>query len=160
MNAGLSLLTPEDAPYAHTLHARCFASEDVWTVTALRDSLSAPSVLALAKREDEKVHGMILVQRVQPDAEILTLAVDPEHRRRGLAGQFIAGLYPLLGPYGIDRLLLEVAADNTPAKHFYEKYGFCEDGRRKNYYQRHGEKRVDAILMSRTLAGHAAESEA
>lgn len=160
MNPALSLLVPDDAHDAHTLHTRCFSAEDIWTAKNFRDSLSNPSTLALASHRDDRLSGMILIQRVRPDAEILALAVDPEHRRQGIAAQLLAGLYPLLGPYGIERLLLEVAADNTPAKHFYEKYGFCEDGRRKNYYQRNGEKRVDAILMSRTLAGHATESEA
>ncbi|WP_143435242.1 GNAT family N-acetyltransferase, partial [Henriciella aquimarina] len=98
--------------------------------------------------------------RVPPDAEILTLAVHPDARRQGLARRLLTAARPLLGQHGVDRLLLDVAADNHGAISFYENCGFVADGRRNNYYSRPDGSRVAAILMSRPIAGHAAESEA
>ncbi|HET19983.1 MAG TPA: ribosomal-protein-alanine N-acetyltransferase, partial [Chromatiales bacterium] len=52
---------------------------------------------------------------------------------------------------GLERILLEVRASNTPALGLYRSEGFCEDGVRKGYYPASG-GREDAILMSRSLA--------
>ena len=160
MTQGLSVMAHDDAEAAHNLHARCFPPHETWSVGAFRESLCEPSTLGLAWQLDTRLDGMILLQRVRPDAEILTLAVDPDARRQGLASALLQGARTLLGPYGIDRILLDVAADNHVAIQFYENSGFHEDGRRKNYYLRSGGEHVDAILMSRQLAGHGTESEA
>lgn len=160
MKPPLRLLTREDAAAAHTLHARCFSAEGVWSAWAFRDTFALSTTLGLASESQGKLTGMILVQKTPPEAEILTMCVDPDHRREGLASTLLGGLCRLLGPYGIGRLYLDVAEDNQGAIAFYESRGFLADGRRKRYYERSGGVRVDAILMSRSIAGQANESEA
>ena len=81
-------------------------------------------------------------------------------RLAGLATDLLNGLVRLLGPYGVNRLCLDVAADNGAATAFYESSGFLADGRRRNYYERSDGTQVDAVLMSRSIAGQANESEA
>lgn len=157
---GVQILRAEDAGEASALHALCFPAGETWSETAFRDSLALTSTLGLATGSGGRLTGLILLQRTPPDAEILTLAVHPDHRRQGLARTLLTGARTLLGPYGVDRLLLDVAADNTGAISFYESMGFLADGRRMNYYPRQGGKRADAILMSRAIAGQSGESEA
>ncbi|MEQ9315152.1 MAG: N-acetyltransferase, partial [Henriciella sp.] len=145
---------------AAVLHETCYPHGDNWSALSYRDSLDLPTTLGLAAEQGPRLIGLILIQRTPPDAEILTLAVSPAHRRRGLAAQLLRQAAQLLGPYGVDRLLLDVAADNDGAITFYKASGFLADGRRKNYYQRGSGQSVDAILMSRTAAGQTGESGA
>lgn len=78
------------------------------------------------------VVGFLVTRRTAPDEwEVLNLAVDPAHRRRGVAK---ALLMPLLTT--IDgRVFLEVRETNTPAQKLYESLGFKELSRRSGYYE-------------------------
>jgi ribosomal-protein-alanine N-acetyltransferase len=78
------------------------------------------------------------------EAEILTLVVKPKARRSGLASRLIVHGAAALG---VTRLFLEVAADNEAARALYLKNGFSETGRRKAYYKRADDTRMDAVLM-------------
>lgn len=159
MERGVRLLTREDAAACAVLHERCFTAGDNWTAFDFRDLLTQPSTLGVACEDAGLLAGFILFQTVPPDAEMLTLAVSPDFRRMGLATQLLHHASQLLGQYGTDRLLLDVAADNSGAIAFYRAHGFSEDGRRKAYYRRGGSA-VDALLMSRPLAGQIPESRA
>ncbi|MGB3627051.1 MAG: N-acetyltransferase [Henriciella sp.] len=156
----IRLLGKEDAAAAALLHEASFSNGEHWSAFAFRDMLELRTTLGLAAERQGKLAGLILIQRTPPDAEILTLAVSRAHRRMGLAAQLLRQAAELLGQYGIDRLLLDVAADNDGAVAFYRSAGFLADGRRKNYYQREGGSQTDAILMSRTVAGQIGESGA
>ncbi len=48
----------------------------------------------------------------------------------------------------LEILYLDVFAENTNAYHLYQKIGFTEDGRRKNYYKTKSDKYIDNIMMS------------
>ncbi|MBL8235998.1 MAG: GNAT family N-acetyltransferase [Bryobacterales bacterium] len=69
--------------------------------------------------------------------ELLNLAVDPAHRRRGVARRLIAAL-----PSG--RVFIEVRASNTAAQALYTASGFTVIGRRRGYYHSPPE---DGIVM-------------
>ncbi len=160
VSPAVRLLSKDDAAAAARLHAACFEPGEAWSAWAFRDSLALASTLAIGIEDDDLLSGMIIVQKTPPDAEILSMAVDAGLRRRGYARTLMARLCALLGPYGMDRLLLDVAADNEAAIAFYKSCGFLVDGHRKGYYQRTSASRVDAILMSRSIAGHTGKSEA
>lgn len=76
------------------------------------------------------------------EAEILNLAVDPMHRRRGVATRL---LEPLLARRQTT-WYLEVRESNAAARALYGKMGFREVGRRSSYYQDTGEA---AVVMRR-----------
>lgn len=126
----------------------------------MRETLTLPSTLALGAETGDGLSGLIIVQRAPPDAEILTIGVHPAKRRTGLAQEMLNHALTLLGPYGVDRLLLEVAADNKAGIAFYQRNRFQRDGVRKNYYRREGQQSCDAVLMSRKLAGQTGKSKA
>jgi ribosomal-protein-alanine N-acetyltransferase len=52
---------------------------------------------------------------------------------------------------GVTRVFLDVAADNVAALALYESLGFAEVGRRKSYYARGLDPRMDAIMMARDI---------
>ncbi|MEM5515405.1 ribosomal protein S18-alanine N-acetyltransferase [Henriciella sp. AS95] len=148
------LLTPEDAAACARIQEEAFTHGDNWSAWAFRDTLNLSTTLGLCTEDEDVMTGFILLQKTPPDAEILTLAISPEVQRRGYASLLLERAVQLLGQYGTDRLLLDVAADNESAVAFYEKHGFLADGRRKNYYNRAEGRSVDALLMSRAAAGH------
>jgi ribosomal-protein-alanine N-acetyltransferase len=84
------------------------------------------------------------------EAEVLTLAVRPEQRRRGAARALLAAALALAAPTAA-AMFLEVAADNAGAVALYEAAGFEQVGRRAGYYGRTGAPSIDAIVMRRAL---------
>ena len=81
-------------------------------------------------------------------ADVMTMAVAPEHRGRGLGAVLLDALQHEARRRGVEHLVLEVRADNDPAIGLYTGRGFAEISRRRGYY-RPGP--VDAIVMRKTL---------
>ena len=72
------------------------------------------------------------------------IAVDPKYRRQGVAEELL-GAFLRFGRANLAFITLEVRESNAPAIALYEKLGFRQVGRRKNYY---AEVHEDAILMT------------
>lgn len=71
---------------------------------------------------------------VSDEAEIATLAVALEARGHGLGERLLRALMRLCVARGACRVFLEVRPSNAKARHLYERSGFFECGRRRNYY--------------------------
>ena len=97
---------------------------------------------------DEKTAGFLILSTVLDEAEILEVAVAENLRRAGIASELMSELFEWCKKNGIARILLEVRESNFPARSYYKKFGFAEDGRRRNYYRDPVE---DAVLMSETI---------
>lgn len=122
-----------------TLHAAAFLPERGWTAEEFR-SLTMSKLVSC----HTQAHGFALVRTVLDETELLTLAVDPAYRRQGIADILMR---TWLESSEAVLALLEVAADNAPARALYAKYGFAESGRRTGYYHRTNGPAVDAVLM-------------
>ena len=94
----------------------------------------------------------ILIRAVLDEAEILTLAVRPEARRKGYARGLVEAAAALARAAGVCQLYLEVAEDNAAALALYRATGFVEVGRRPGYYARVGGPDVAALLLALKLA--------
>lgn len=79
-----------------------------------------------------------------PEAHITTVAVDPDHQRRGIGLKLMLGMVDEALARGAKSVSLEVRKTNDPAKALYERFGFRPIGVRKGYYTETGE---DAIVM-------------
>lgn len=102
----------------------------------------------------EIVTGFAISRIVAGEAELLTIALDPETRGRGLARILLMEHAQSVRRAGGETLFLEVAEDNAPALALYRGMGFQEIGRRKGYYPAApGEKRRDALTMRADLSG-------
>ena len=126
------------------LHAAAFAAP--WTAGTFAELLVQPGVFA--ETADD---GFILIRVVADEAEILTLAVRPEARRRGLGARLAAAAAARAAALGAERLFLEVAQDNAAARGLYARSGFVEVGRRRGYYARPGATAVDALTLALNL---------
>ncbi|MDO5756141.1 MAG: GNAT family N-acetyltransferase [Rhodobacterales bacterium] len=129
------------------LHGRAFAGQGRgWSAAEFRDLLASPLTCLCAGR-----HGFALSRVIADEAELLTLATDPDYRRRGVATEMLQMVEAALATRGAARHFLEVAADNSAAQVLYARAGYVHSGRRAGYYRRAGGICVDALLMEKAL---------
>ncbi len=126
------------------LHAEAFA--EPWDEAALAGLVGSSGAFALLADD-----GFVLVRALAGEAEILTLAVRPAARRRGLGRALVQAAAAGAHEAGAESLFLEVAADNAAAIALYAECGFEPVGRRNAYYRRRTEPAVDALVLRKTL---------
>jgi len=124
------------------LERQCF--HDPWSERSIASELSNPLALWLVAVEGDTVVGYVGSQTVPPETDMMNVAVNLERRREGIAERLIDALVTELKAIGSTSLALEVRASNVPAIRLYEKLGFLEVGRRKNYYRN---PREDALIL-------------
>ena len=121
-----------------------------WDEAAFASLLALPGRTALVASDGEPA-GFILLGQAADEAEIVTLAVSPAWRRRGIGRALVTAAAAHAGASGAARLFLEVAEDNAPALALYAALGFTPVGRRRSYYARH-DGAADAIVMALPLS--------
>jgi ribosomal-protein-alanine N-acetyltransferase len=129
------------------LHARAF--DKPWSEAELAKILDNEATFALIARAGAP-QGFVIAWAAAGDAEILTVAVVPEARRKGVGASLVtaAGVTALVR--GASHMHLEVAENNLAARALYMKLGYEEAGRRSAYYAGEGGA-VDAVVMRRAL---------
>ncbi len=120
-------------------------SQDSWESELYNTTVS----LVVAETEEGHVLGYGVLGVILDEGCLEKIATRPEYQRQGIA-QAILGSFLRYGQEHLAFLTLEVRDDNAPALALYEKNGFVEVGRRKNYYP---EVHRDAILMTREFEG-------
>jgi ribosomal-protein-alanine N-acetyltransferase len=83
-------------------------------------------------------------------ADVMTMAVAPAAQGRGLGTAVLGELVERARADHAAHLMLEVRADNQPARNLYDRNGFEVLTVRRRYYQP-GD--VDALVMRRSLTG-------
>lgn len=135
-----------DLPRVMQIDALCLPRP--WSAAIWRGELESPFGLYLVVEERGGISGHIGVRHILGELHITTIAVMPEHRRRGHARALIGAAlaaYPKAG-----HVHLEVRPTNATAIALYESLGFRTTGRRPRYY---GDE--DALLMTLNLhEGH------
>ncbi len=138
----------EDLPALAAIHAEAF--ESPWDADALRSVIAGPGAACLLAEAEAPV-GFAILRVIAGEAEILTIAVSPSARRRGVARAMMAEATDWARAMGAGALFLEAAEDNPAALALYAALGFETAGRRKAYYARAGGARADAQVMRRAL---------
>ena len=136
-----------DAEVMAAIHAASFAKN--WSTNELAQFVAAPGCLSLlaSLSPEQTVQGFLIVRTTGDEAEILTLAVHPSHRRNGLGRALLAAAIASLREAGSKRLFFEVDEANAPARGLYQSLGAVAVGRRPRYYE-HG---ADADIFSLAL---------
>ena len=138
-------LVNDDAGEMSFLHAKSFYAP--WSKKDMLSHIEKDLCFGFSRPLD----GFIIISLVEEQAEIITIAVDPNKMRKGIASALLSISETELIDNGADILFLEVAEDNYPALNFYKKKGFEPIGRRPSYYRRAG-GRVAAITYRKYLA--------
>jgi len=119
----------------HEIEQACF--DEPWSLSAINGVLENPDSVCVHEN-----YGFALGIKLQGEAELYRIAVLLQYRGQGLA-------YSLLLRF-LEKcncpVFLEVAARNASAVRLYQKCGFVEIARRKNYY-----KNDDAIIFKKEI---------
>jgi [ribosomal protein S18]-alanine N-acetyltransferase len=132
-----------EAPALAELHAAAFPPGAAWGADAIALMLGLPGAFGLWR----PASGLVLARAAAGEAEVLTLAVVPPARRRGLGAALMAGAMAGALARGAAAMFLEVAEGNGPAAALYRGLGFAEVGRRRRYYP----DGADALVLRRDL---------
>lgn len=116
-------------------------SEAVWS-----EEFYSPFGLYLILEEGGALSGFIGLKLISDEAHVMTIAVCPERRRRGLARTLIKDALSEPASAGVRHVYLEVRPSNLAARTLYASLGFVETGVRRGYY---GDE--DALLMTLDL---------
>ena len=119
------MIEKRDIEQVHEIEKNCFS--DAWSITGIQESLDQNHTVLLGAWLDRKLSGYVIAYLSIDDCEIARIAVDGTCRRKGVALKLLEEL------------------KNEAAVSLYGKFGFTQDGIRKNFYVRPTE---DAVLMS------------
>ena len=128
------------------IHAACFTHPRPWSAAEIAAILASPLAFALTDSG-----GFLLGRVVADEAELLTLAVMPDQRRRGTGAALVQRFLTTARQRGARTAFLEVAASNHGACRLYLAHGFALAGRRASYYSAPEGQRDDALVLSCTL---------
>lgn len=142
-NAVIRVLDEADLPALLEIERRAYALP--WSENQLGQSLRGEHQV-WGLECDGRLCAYLISMRVLDELHVLNLAVDPCLQRRGLASELFGAVRDAAEGSGARHVFLEVRASNTAAQALYARLGFCESGRRRNYYPA-VDGREDALLM-------------
>lgn len=120
---------------------------EAWTLESLKKELQNPLAKYIVISSDSKVIAFAGLWIVAGEGQITNIAVHPNCRGKGLGNKLMEALINNMNTWNCNSLTLEVRNSNIIAKKLYSKYGFIEEGIRKNYYHNNDGTKEDAIIM-------------
>jgi ribosomal-protein-alanine N-acetyltransferase len=118
-----------DLDRAAALHGESFVSlgERAWTRQDLAELLAAPGVTGLLLQAEGRDAGIALCRVAADESELLTIAVRPTERRRGLGRRLMKAVIGGVREAGAQAIFLEVCTDNPPDRAPLRGDGFSGD---------------------------------
>ena len=118
-----------------------------WSKQQFQESLT--SYQCTVYEDANQIVGFCILQPVLDEANLLLMAIHPEHQGQGLGYQLLEYSIEQLKNNPI-QIFLEVRESNVAAIHLYEKIGFHQIDLRKNYYPNLDGSKEHAIIMVKT----------
>ncbi len=106
-----------------------------WSAARVTWHIRHANSMVLVARRSDITAGFAIMSFGDDVAHLNLLAVDPAHRRRGVAAALLAWLEETALTAGTFVICLEVRAGNEPARAFYSAMAYREVGRVSGYYQ-------------------------
>jgi [ribosomal protein S18]-alanine N-acetyltransferase len=127
---------------------RAVFGHGAWSPRSLEEEfeLLGHGRLLLVAVDGGQIVGYAALSHNDDTADRLRVAVHPDRRRLGVARRLCEEILARVD-VACTRVLLEVAADNLPARALYSWLRFTEIDRRRRYYG----GSVDAVVMERVL---------
>jgi ribosomal-protein-alanine N-acetyltransferase len=138
-----------DAPKLAQLHGASFHRG--WGEGEFEQMMAERNTLVHRLRQGRKTIGFAVSRMAADEAEILSIAIEPSHRGRGLSRTLLLTHLGHLAGRGVRTVFLEVEENNQPACRLYNRAGFAVTGRRERYYQQEGQQ-LNALIMRRDLS--------
>ncbi len=117
-----------------------------WSRSMFASELAKPTSISLGAFDGDHLVGYMINARYVDAWHVMNVAIDPNHRRRGIATALIERLFELTRDDERRGYTLEVRVSNEGAIHLYARLGFEARGVRRGYYT---DNREDALIMWR-----------
>ena len=148
MNDAVTFRRMTEADLDAVLKIEYAAFSHPWTRGIYLDALKSYEVWRMFEGSQQVGHGVINV--IIDEAHLLNITVKPESQGRGLGLLLLEKLMKRAYELNGRECFLELRDSNRSAYRLYERYGFNEIGRRRDYYPAVG-GREDALVMACTL---------
>ena len=123
----------------------CFSSR--WSEKSLSDEIENNSAYFIVSLNDKnEVEGYSGMHIVLDECYIDNIAVFPFARNKGVGKMLLTALEEKAKETEACFITLEVRSGNTVARNLYEKFGFINQGTRKNFYDNPKE---DAVIYTK-----------
>ena len=123
------------------LERTCFSSP--WSEKALSEEVeNEGAYFIVSVNEENEVEGYCGMHIVLDECYVDNIAVFPEKRNKGVAKMLLRALEEKAKEINAYFLTLEVREGNERARYIYEKFGFLNQGVRKNFYENPKENAV------------------
>lgn len=117
-----------------------------WSEESFLSEFEKESSHLFVSTENDEVIGYAVLDTVLDEGSLLIIAVDENHRRKGVAKELFSKLEKTAQEKELSFITLEVRASNESAINFYVSQGFKKVAVRKNYYSKPTE---NAVLMTK-----------
>lgn len=146
--ASVRVATLADVPALLRIEDRCF-STDRLTRRSFNHLLRRGNATCLVATEGDVLAGyaLLLFNAGTSLARLYSFAVDPDHRRKGIAEMLLEAGEKAAVDRDAAYIRLEVRRDNTPAIALYKKHGYREFGTFPDYYEDH----MEALRLEKRL---------
>jgi len=125
------------------IHAASFSyAPRPWRAEEFDSLLLSPNIKLF-----EHTSGFAIFRFAGPEAELLTIAVDPAFRRQGIAKKLILAGHESAKKSGVEEVFLEVSQENPHAKSLYEQFGYEVRAIRENYYFGPNGQKINGLVM-------------
>ncbi len=128
---------------------RCFRDRDIDEVyevemLSFKDPYPKPLLVFYSRLEpegflvaecDSRVVGYVIGVRERGYCHIISIAVHPAYRRKGIGSALLKKLIEIMEHKGLTSFLLEVRVSNTAAINLYRRFGFRIVRRIPSYYK-------------------------
>lgn len=141
----ICMMEEKHIPQVAEIEKLSFASP--WNESMLLNELQNPLsryFVLLDKEYPSKVVAYGGYWKIFDEGHITNVAVIPEWRGKKAGTYLMQQMMQFALAESVEALTLEVRPSNNSAIGLYQKLGFREEGRRKNYYEDNGE---DALIM-------------
>ena len=136
-----ALTSFEEAQRAHDIENSSLST--AWSANQIAD---IPNYAVYLGAFEHELMGVASMYALAGEGQIMNIAVDPNHRRKGVADALMQNLIEEAYKRECEIISLEVEDGNIAAIALYEKYGFSVAGRRKGFYNG-----IDALIMETKL---------
>ena len=146
MDYKIKKLRKRHIPEVAIIEQQCFP--DPWSEESLELERKYKYAICLVAVQNKTVVGYCNFRHIVNEGHINNIAVSPAHQNKGVASMLLDKIIYFANKKRLIGLTLEVRVSNIPAISLYKKYGFIQEGYRKNYYSTPQE---DALIMWKYL---------
>jgi len=108
--------------------------KEAWTMAQFKEEFASKDRMYVVGESGGELIAYAGVVNLAGTADVLTLTVTDEHRRKGIGRELLRRLIDWSRTQKCEAIMLEVRVGNEEAIPLYESFGFIEISRREDYY--------------------------